>query len=940
MQRDHDMGTTDPAPGKWVQQGYEEFVQGSFGNGGQNLYVSRQGILQRIHRFDVTGDGYVDLLFVNSQDMGEREPVHVISDPLGEAQLRELPSLGGYAGAAADLNGDGYDDLVVAHQCNGTHSDVTAYVYYGGPDGLSERHKIELPAPDARGVAIGDFNGDGLPDIAFVSAGGLRIFYQRPEGHFMPAEHTDYDLPVTHLAAADLDGDGCCDLYIRLRGEPPRILWGSADGLCPGRCTPVGGEDVVTRDAPSSTPSWLAFVEGWRPKVLLLQGVPHLFRPEDGAACFYPIRAGRTLGQPLRLDCAAAVSAAVGDINGNGAEDIAVAICGVWKNPDPVAYGATEVPEGASWIYWGGHDGYDNGRRTAFTTRNARDVRIADLRGNGCGDVIVCQGRDHLMNTTECLVYVGGPEGFEPEPKRFQSHDAADVHVARTDDTGKPQVIIVNHVSGRLRGDVQAYVYLGGPDGYAADRRIELPSWAAPDGAISDFNDNGWADILVSNCAENAPWADPGSFLFWGGPDGFDPDRKLVLPTFRAHGSAIGDFRHAGYLDLAVVGFSNPELLIFRGGPNGPDVTDPQRLMLDPSIEGFVNSRDTGAVSALSPNRDLNHPRWLFTADFNNDGWLDLFISQIYGPRSLLLWGGPDGFSMERATWLSVEATACAQAADLTGNGYLDLIVGGHSCPSKECTHDSYVYIYWNGPEGFREDRRQQLPAHSCNSLTVADFNNDGMLDLFATSYNAGRDRDSDSYIYWGKPGGCYSVEDRTRIFGHSACGCLAADFNEDGYLDLAVAHHKTYGSHVGESKVWWNGPDGFNEHNVTKLPTTGPHGMVAVDPGNIMDRGPEEFYISVPHELPTGARVTALHWDAELQTKTWVHAQVRVAPSRAALATAPWRGANGEGTWLKSPGRLPQPLGGGAWLQYRLALGAVNGGNSPRVQSVTVSYG
>ena len=92
MQNDHDIGTADPAPGKWVQQGYEEFVRGSFGNGGQNLYVSRQGTLQRIHRFDVTGDGYVDLLFVNSQDMGEREPVHVIAIPWGRPSCASFPA--------------------------------------------------------------------------------------------------------------------------------------------------------------------------------------------------------------------------------------------------------------------------------------------------------------------------------------------------------------------------------------------------------------------------------------------------------------------------------------------------------------------------------------------------------------------------------------------------------------------------------------------------------------------------------------------------------------------------------------------------------------------------------------------------------------------------------------------------------------------------------
>lgn len=50
----------------WIERGFEDFVDGTFGNSGQNLYVSRAGVLQRIHHFDVNADGYVDLLFVNS----------------------------------------------------------------------------------------------------------------------------------------------------------------------------------------------------------------------------------------------------------------------------------------------------------------------------------------------------------------------------------------------------------------------------------------------------------------------------------------------------------------------------------------------------------------------------------------------------------------------------------------------------------------------------------------------------------------------------------------------------------------------------------------------------------------------------------------------------------------------------------------------------------
>lgn len=51
----------------WVTHGFEGFRGGTFGNAGHNLYVSRSGVLQRVHQFDLTGNGCVDLVFPNSQ---------------------------------------------------------------------------------------------------------------------------------------------------------------------------------------------------------------------------------------------------------------------------------------------------------------------------------------------------------------------------------------------------------------------------------------------------------------------------------------------------------------------------------------------------------------------------------------------------------------------------------------------------------------------------------------------------------------------------------------------------------------------------------------------------------------------------------------------------------------------------------------------------------
>ena len=252
--------------------------------------------------------------------------------------------------------------------------------------------------------------------------------------------------------------------------------------------------------------------------------------------------------------------------------------------------------------------------------------------------------------------------------------------------------------------------------------------------------------------------------------------------------------------------------------------------------------------------------------------------------------------------------------------------------------HNSFLYIYWNGPDGLSEDRRTMLPANAPVSLAVADFNNDGLLDIFACSYHDGRVRDIDSYIYWNRPGRGFSALDRHRMFTHSAAGVVAADFNEDGWTDLAIAYHKINGDHVGNSDVWWNGPNGFLEGRITELPTLGPHGMVCVNPGNIMNRGTEEFYISAPFESSSRMAVTSISWDADVPEKTWVKAQLRCADTETGLQETSWCGPGDNNSWYEN-GQRTLVRCARRWFQYRLALGSTNSLSTPRVTQVEVHY-
>ena len=151
--------------GVWRTRGFAAFRQGTFGNAGQNIYVSRAGALQRIHLFDCNKDGYIDLLFCNAQAHLESPPAYVYTDVLTDPQRTELLAEGAGTGVVADLDGDGYADLVIGNERSGEPGHLNAFIYYGAAAGLSERYRMLLPAHRCTSAACGDFNGDGRPRL-------------------------------------------------------------------------------------------------------------------------------------------------------------------------------------------------------------------------------------------------------------------------------------------------------------------------------------------------------------------------------------------------------------------------------------------------------------------------------------------------------------------------------------------------------------------------------------------------------------------------------------------------------------------------------------------------------------------------------------------------------------------------------------------------------
>ena len=81
--------------------------------------------------------------------------------------------------------------------------------------------------------------------------------------------------------------------------------------------------------------------------------------------------------------------------------------------------------------------------------------------------------------------------------------------------------------------------------------------------------------------------------------------------------------------------------------------------------------------------------------------------------------------------------------------------------------------------------------------------------------------------------------------------------------------NHKVFSKHISYSTVWENGPNGFKEDNSYNLPSLGIHGLGNVDIGNIMDRSPNEYYVSEPYESTHDEKIYSLDWEGDIPPKT-----------------------------------------------------------------------
>lgn len=336
--------------------------------------------------------------------------------------------------------------------------------------------------------------------------------------------------------------------------------------------------------------------------------------------------------------------------------------------------------------------------------------------------------------------------------------------------------------------------------------------------------------------------------------------RQLGLDTFScAGGVIIDDFDNDGDFDV-VVSDSDPgvrrefPLCVSRGalGAGGCARGGQLRYYENTGKEGFVDRTDAANLTGLLGGLNM------MQTDFNNDGRLDIFVvrggwfkSEGRHPNSLLQNNGDGTFTdvTLRAGLAELnQPTQTASWADYDLDGDLDLYVG-----NERHSHDPPSQLFRNNGDGTFTDVARAAGVTNdrfAKAVIWGDYNGDRRPDLYVSNFGA------PNRLYHNNGDGTFTdVAPKLGVTGPEVSfACWFWDFDNDGRLDLYVT---SYAAHMDDvaadamdfplqierAKLYRNTGDGF-EDVAERMGVTAPASPMGANFGDINGDGYLDFYL------------------------------------------------------------------------------------------------
>jgi len=194
-----------------------------------------------------------------------------------------------------------------------------------------------------------------------------------------------------------------------------------------------------------------------------------------------------------------------------------------------------------------------------------------------------------------------------------------------------------------------------------------------------------------------------------------------------AGGSIVDDFNNDGYLDIVLSSWSlNESMRYYRNNTDGT----------------FTDVSDSSGLGFLTGGLNIEQ------MDYNNDGYKDIFVLRggwkgRFGkdPNSLLRNNGNGTFTdvTKASGLLSLHPSQTATWADFNNDGWLDVFIGNETTPGEE-EHPCQLFV--NNKNGtFTETAAKAGCAvvKFVKGVTSGDYDNDGLPDIFLSTLNGNK---------------------------------------------------------------------------------------------------------------------------------------------------------------------------------------------------------
>ncbi len=669
--------------------------------------------------------------------------------------------------AVGDFNGDGKPDVVVPYDSN---PGQIAVLLNNGNGTFKAPLVSNGAGADPIGIAVGDFNGDGKLDVVVAGYGTkqqgpiITVLLGKGDGTFQAGQNFPLASTPDAIVVGDFNNDGKLDVMVSVTATANiNVLLGNGDGS-------------LQSPIPSTVGSGTSYVVG----DFNGDGILDLFVPNPSVGNITvalgkgdgTFQAGKnTL---LNIDI---VNLTVGDVNHDGKLDV-------------VTCGGTSVN-----VLLGNGDGTFQTAKNFSAGSSLESVTLADINHDGNLDIVLANENGYEVVSPSLVVLLGNGDGTFGAAEGYSvSFGQEQVLVADFNGDGYPDVAGLN---------IPIYystlsVALGNGDGTFIAAPTYGIGFSPGIGQTADFNNDGIPDLAIP-----ATLGGSAAVMLGKGNGIFEPTGNSGGTGEEGVSSvAIADFNHDGNLDIASA--DQVDVLVSLGtgtgtfgtstgyvADSGPFAVETGDVNGDGILDLVVANYKSDDISVLLGNGDGTFggsnnynvgqvsPWALVLADFNGDQRLDVAIASAgngtdRGGFTVMLGNGDGTFAAPKE--YGKDNFVSVIAADINGDGKLDLISSGYD-PSTNAT---FISVFLGNGDGTFQKALNTTTTADSYALVVSDYNGDGKLDLAVGSYLGTVD------IYLGKGNGTFQAPVSFGAADYPAY-LIGGDFNADGAPDLAA---------------------------------------------------------------------------------------------------------------------------------------------------------